>query len=115
MLSYRVEIYHSKHLILFPNERVDDSSRFLPSDDMVSKIDCMWKNRKPREVGFVSELVAKEVIDGSQMEIDRTRWPVSCEPFKTFVASNKFSLKPEFGIRSDDLISITTTDKEHRR
>jgi hypothetical protein len=114
MLSYTVEVYHPKYLILFPNGRVDESSRFFPSDDVLGKIDRMWENRKPREVGFVSELVAKEVIDGSQMEIDGTRWPVSCESFETFVALNKLSLKPEFGIRSDDLISTVAIEKGHR-
>ena len=114
MLSYEIEVYHPKHLILFVNERVDESSRFFPSDDVASEIDRMWKNRTPRGVGFVSELIAKEVIDGSHIEIDGTRWPVSCESFKTFVALNKLSLKPEFGIRSDDLISTVTVDKGHR-
>jgi len=113
LVTYEVRIYHyPSRLTLIPSKRVDKSGDYSPSKELDSRIDHMWKHRNPREIGLVSEMIAKEIISGGQMRIGKNRWRLSCQSFNSFADSNGMSLRPSFGIRSDDLITVATTDKD---
>jgi hypothetical protein len=66
----------------------------------------MWKHRKPGTIGIVSELVAREIITDGKIAINHYRWPLTCEPLKSFAQTHRMSLTPDFGIRTDDLVTI---------
>ncbi|MCJ7424601.1 hypothetical protein MUP01_10095 [Candidatus Bathyarchaeota archaeon] len=113
MVTYGVRIYHyPSRLVLIPSKRVDKSLNYSPSKELGIRIDDMWRHRNPREVGLVSEIIAIEVISGGQMRIGKRQWPLSCQSFNSFADSNKMLLIPTFGMRSDDIIAVATTDRE---
>jgi len=113
LVTYKVKVYHyPSHLVLIPSKRMDKSQNYSPSEELGSRIDHMWRNRNSREVGLVSEMISKEVISGGRMHIGKNQWPLSCQSFNSFADSNGLLLIPPFGIRSDDIITVATTDRD---
>lgn len=96
-------------MILIPSTRVDSSKRYLPSEELSDRILSMKKDRNPREIGHVSELMAMEILSGGEIHHGGEKWPLRCESSESFSRSRNLSFTPEFGIRSDDIITVART------
>lgn len=97
-------------MTLVPSALVDESGRYKPSEELTDQIESMWRSRSPRQVGLVSERMASEIVNGGKIRRQGECWPLECEPFKKFASTRGLSLTPDFGPRSDDIITIADSN-----
>lgn len=99
-------------MIMIPSMRVDNSKKYLPSKELSDRMSSMRMNRNPREIGHASELMAMEILSGGEIHYDIEKWPLRCESFESFSRCMNLSLTPEFGIRSDDVITVARAGRK---
>ncbi len=84
---------------------------YLPSKDLTNNVSYMMQNKMPRLIGSVSERMSIELIDGGQIHLGRELWHLTSISFLEFENSKRIHLLPDFGIYSDDIITIASKDK----
>ena len=102
---YRIAVYGaSSGVTLLPSSRVRNYD-YQPSSVVEQQIADMWKQRKPRVVGLVSELMATEILDKGRVIIEGLTWTLACGKLRNMkeVAD---CWRPSRGIYCDDLAAI---------
>jgi hypothetical protein len=115
LLVYRLQLYsYPSQLKLVPSTFVDRLNQYRPSLELERQIQSVWRDRNPRQIGILSERLTAELINGGEIHRGRNHWRLRCESFRTFEISTGLSLRPDFGIRSDDIITIASANSGGR-
>ena len=115
MLIYRLQLYsYPNQLKLVPSTFVDKLNQYRPSYELERQLQSVWRDRDPRQIGILSERLAAELINGGEIYRGRNRWRLRCESFRSFEISAGLSLRPDFGIRSDDIITVASENSDGR-
>jgi hypothetical protein len=102
---YAIALYGtSSGITLIPSCCVQNSE-YRPSGGIEEQIMEMWNHRRPRAVGSVSELMAKEILDSGQVIADGLTWTLECKKLRNLkeISGN---WRPSRGIYCDDLVAI---------
>jgi hypothetical protein len=103
--TYDVSIYGSSSGIeLVPSSSVRNS-KYQPSKEVEELTADMWKYRRPRVIGSVSESMATEILSNARIVVDDCSWAIVCEKLRN-VRGISGLWKPNRGIYCDDLIAI---------
>jgi hypothetical protein len=112
-ISYTIRIFNFPHISMIPSSQVNEFGIYIPPEKLHDRITNMWKFRKPRLIGDISECMAMEIIDSGKICIDQESWNLTCEPLQDIAQKYDWTWKPKYGIRCDDIgaIAVNRTEK----
>lgn len=80
---------------------------YVPPSEIESEIRRMWSSRRPEVVGLTSEKLARDLLDGATLSLEKRVWSLTCVPIRN-LPNYREDWIPKVGLRSDDLMMIGT-------
>jgi hypothetical protein len=67
---------------MVPSKFVDRAGVYAASERLKNQIKCMWRHRNPRQIGLVTEAIAKEIINGGELRVGKKSGRLICESMR---------------------------------